>query len=79
MYRTALFLSLAVCTAAQATPQLPRHAERLGFSSRSPFEEGSAGNFQAQLLGSLYCAGFILSRAPRANWPMPAWPTAPQH
>ena len=27
MYRTALFLSLAVATAAQATPQLPRHAE----------------------------------------------------
>ncbi|AZF08437.1 putative extracellular protein [Pseudomonas sp. R2-37-08W] len=26
MYRTALFLSLAVATAAQATPQLPRHA-----------------------------------------------------
>ena len=27
MYRTALFLSLAVATAAQAAPQLPRHAE----------------------------------------------------
>ena len=27
MYRTALFLSLAVATVAQAAPQLPRHAE----------------------------------------------------
>lgn len=27
MYRTALFLSLAMATAAQAAPQLPRHAE----------------------------------------------------
>lgn len=27
MYRTALFLSLAACTAAQAAPQLPRHAD----------------------------------------------------